>query len=73
MSDNFIQIEQHLTGFREKMKQLNFVEDMGYYTRDFTRIYVENGEFFIGHTISKNKLKFEYEHLNEYIKYFDRI
>lgn len=55
------------------MKRMNFVEDVGKYTRAFTRVYVEDNHLFIGHTINKNKTKIEFEHLNEWIRYFDRI
>lgn len=71
---NDIKINGIWIGFGNVMKRLNFVEDIGCFTRKFTRIYVENNELFIGHTINKNKkIKFEYEHLNEWINYFDRI
>jgi hypothetical protein len=70
---NDIKINNVWIGLRDIMKLLNFVEDVGFYTRKFTRIYVENNELYIGHTINKNKTKIEYEHLNEWIKYFDRI
>lgn len=70
---NDIKINGTWICFRDVMKRLNFVEDIGYFTRKFTRIYVENNELFIGHTINKNKTKIEYENLNEWISYFDRI
>lgn len=62
----------------EVMRKLNFVEDKAFYTRKFTRVYVENNELFIGHTLhnyrlKNTKTKIEYENLNEWIKYFDRI
>ena len=62
-----------LADFRELMKRLNFVEDIGYYTRKFTRIYIEKDGLYIGHIISKNKTKIEYKDLSDWIKYFDRI
>ena len=54
----------------------NFVEDMKGWTRRFTFIKYEDGQIFIGHKIRgiKTKLtKIEFEHIDEWIKYFDRI
>lgn len=70
---NDIKIDGKKIGFPNKMKMMQFVEDIGFYTRKFTRIYVSNNQLFIGHTINKNRTKIEYEDLESWIKYFDRI
>lgn len=59
--------------FADVMKKLNFVDDVEYFTRKFTRIYIENNELYIGHSINNNKTKIEYKDLNDWINYFDRI
>lgn len=58
------------------MKRMNFVQDMKGYTRKFTFITVIDGEVHIGHTYTgcSGKLtRIEYEHLKEWVEYFDRI
>lgn len=55
------------------MKRLNFVEDIGFFTRNFTRIYVLDNQLYIGHIINKKKTKIEFENINEWVSYFDRI
>ena len=57
------------------MKRLNFVQDSNgnSYTRGFTRIYTRDNSLAIGHTITNRTTPIEYIHLNEWIKYFDRI
>lgn len=70
---NDIKIDGKKIGFPNKMKMMQFVEDIGFYTRKFTRIYVSNNQLFIGHTINKHRTKIEYEDLESWIKYFDRI
>lgn len=55
------------------MKRMQFVEDIGYFTRKFTRIYVEDNQLYIGHTINKKRTKIEFEDLDSWIQYFDRI
>jgi hypothetical protein len=55
------------------MKRMQFVEDIGSFTRKFTRIYVENNQLYIGHTINRKKTKIEYEDMVSWINYFDRI
>lgn len=59
--------------FKELMKNMNFVEDVDYYTRKFTRIYVISDELYIGHTISNIKTKFKLEDIDLWINYYDRI
>ncbi len=54
-------------------KKLNFVADTDIYTRNFTRIYIENNQLYIGHTINNSKTLFDFEDMDLYIKYFDRI
>ena len=73
MSLNDIKINNEYIGLPKVMKMLNFVEDVGHFTRGFTRVYVENNTLFIGHTINKNKTKINYNDLDSWIKYFDRI
>lgn len=70
---NNIRIDGVRINLSNKMKMMQFVEDVGYYTRKFTRIYVCNNELYIGHTINKNKTNIKYEDLESWIKYFDRI
>jgi hypothetical protein len=55
------------------MKRMQFVEDIGSFTRKFTRIYVEDNQLYIGHTINRKKTKIEYEDMVSWINYFDRI
>jgi len=60
--------------FRTYMtKKLNFVEDVGYFSRGFVRVYVDVDDLFIGHSINKNRTKIGFEHIEEWIRYFDRI
>lgn len=63
--------------FANVMKRLNFVQDLRGYTRKFTFITVKDNELYIchsiGHSYPKHMSKFEYEHLKEWIAYFDRI
>ena len=62
------------TEFIEYMtKKLQFVADWNKYTRKFTVVYVDNGELFIGHTISDKRTKIEFADLKEWLNYFDRI
>ena len=70
---NDIRINDKYVGLRAIMKRLNFVEDVGYFTRSFTRIYIENNKLFIGHTINKKRTEIDFETMEEWIKYFDRI
>lgn len=70
---NDIKINGTYIGLPQIMKRMNFVEDVGHFTRAFTRVYVEDNQLFIGHTINKRKTKIEFENINEWIKYFDRI
>ena len=72
-NSNDIYIDGEKIGFPNKMKMLQFVEDIGCYTRKFTRIYIDDNQLFIGHTINKNRTKIEYKDLESWIKYFDRI
>lgn len=54
----------------------NFVEDLKGWTRRFTFIKFDNGQIFIGHRIkgiNTIMTKIEFEHIDEWIKYFDRI
>lgn len=62
-----------MVNIRELMKKMNFVEDVGYYTRKFTRIYVIEDELYIGHSISESKTKFELKDIDLWVNYFDRI
>jgi len=58
------------------MKMRNFVEDLKGWTRRFTFIKFDNGQIFIGHRIkgiNTKMTKIEFEHIDEWIKYFDRI
>jgi len=71
--DNDIQIDGAWCNLPKILKRLGFVDDLGFYTRSFTRIYVIQNELYIGHTISNRKLKIEFENLDIWIKYFDRI
>jgi len=58
----------------EDMKRRNFVRvNLTTFERRFTRIYQENGNLFIGHSLNEKKTPIEVEHLDEWIKYFDRI
>lgn len=59
--------------FRELMKRMDFVEDVGYYTRKFTRIFEMPDGLYIGHTISGTRHKFELADIDMWVKYFDRI
>lgn len=71
---NELYIDGKAIGFNNMMKRkLNFVDDIGRFTRGFTRVYIVDNELYIGHTINSRKTKIEYEHLEEWIKYFDRI
>ena len=70
---NDISIDGKKVELPKIMKMKQFVEDIGCYTRKFTRIYVRNNQLYIGHTINKNKTKIEFEDLDSWIKYFDRI
>jgi len=70
---NDIRINGVKIDFPKKMKMMQFVEDIGYYTRKFTRIYIVDNKLYIGHTINKNKTYIKYEDLESWIKYFDRI
>ena len=55
------------------MKRMDFVEDVGYYTRKFTRIFEMPDGLYIGHTISGTRHKFELADIDMWVKYFDRI
>jgi hypothetical protein len=55
------------------MKRMNFVEDVGYYTRRFTRIYEEGDSFYIGHSINKSKTKIELKDIEWWINHFDKL
>jgi hypothetical protein len=59
------------------MKRKNFVQDMKGFTRKFTFITMIDSELYIGHIIGHRypdrMSKIEYEHLDEWIAYFDRI
>lgn len=55
------------------MKRMNFVEEVGYYTRKFTRIYEDKGNFYIGHCVNKSKTKIELNDIEEWINHFDKI
>lgn len=58
------------------MKMKSFVDDIKGWTRRFTFIALKEGKLYIGHRIegSIGKLTpIEFEHLDEWIKYFDRI
>lgn len=70
---NDIKINGVYVGLPKIMKNMNFVEDVGKFTRAFTRIYVEDNNLFIGHIINKRRTRIEFEDMNEWIKYFDRI
>ncbi len=70
---NDIKIDGDYIGLPLIMKRLNFVEDVGRYTRAFTRIYIEENQLIIGHTINRRRTKIEFEDMNDWIKYFDRI
>ncbi len=70
------EIETKSFGFSllNAMKMRNFVQiNTTTFERRFTRIYQENGNLFIGHSINDKKTPIEVEHLDEWIKYFDRI
>ena len=58
-------------------KKLDFVEDLVkgqlMYTRKFTRIYVDGEQLSIGHTIHDRKTNIDFEHIREWINYFDKI
>ncbi len=71
---NELYIDGKPVGFNIMMKRkLNFAEDIGYFTRKFTRVYIIDNELYIGHTINKMKTHIQYEDLEEWIRYFDRI
>lgn len=70
---NDIIIDGKSVGMQKIMKQMNFVEDVGRYTRKFTRIYVIENELYIGHTINDRKTHIKFVDLADWIKYFDRI
>lgn len=58
------------------MKMRNFVEDLKGWTRRFTFIKFKDGQIFIGHRIrgiNTKMTKIEFEDIDEWIKYFDRI
>lgn len=62
--------------FASIMKRMNFVQDMKGYTRKFTFTTVIDGEFHIGHIYagcSGRLTKIEYEHIKEWVEWFDRI
>jgi hypothetical protein len=60
--------------FLNAMKMRNFVQiNATTFERRFTRIYQENGDLFIGHSINDKKTPIEVEHLDDWIKYFDRV
>ena len=62
--------------FIASMKMRNFVEDLNGWTRKFTFIHFKDGQIFIGHRIRGIETKMtaiEFEHIDEWIKYFDRI
>jgi hypothetical protein len=72
--ENDIIIDGKPAGMQKIMKQMNFVEDVGYYTRRFTRIYVVDNTLFIGHTINQKKTRVDdLADLEGWIRYFDRI
>lgn len=70
---NDIKINGKYVGFDKIMKRMDFVEGIGKFVRAFTVIYVEDNQIFIGHTINNKKTKIEFEDMNDWIKYFDRI
>jgi len=75
--NNDIKINGQWAGLPNVMKKLNFVEDVGFFTRKFVRVYVEDNKLYIGHcfeSFSKNKKKeIEFDDLKMWIDYFDRI
>jgi hypothetical protein len=62
--------------FENIMKRKQFVDDIKGWTRKFTFVCKKDDEFFIAHRI-EGKIgrltKIEIEHIDEWIKYFDRI
>jgi len=54
-------------------KKLNFVAYSNKYIRKFTVIYADNGELFIGHTISDKRTKIDFADLKHWLPYFDKI
>ena len=71
-----IKVDGEEIDFSFVMKRMNFVQDIKGYTRKFVFITVKEGELYIGHTYagcSGRLTKIEYEHLKEWVEYFDRI
>jgi len=57
-----------------EMKRRNFVRiNVEMFQRGFTCIYLDGKDLYIGHSINDKRTKIEHEHLDEWIKYFDRI
>lgn len=58
------------------MKRKNFVRDIDGWRRNFVFITIENGQWKIGHTMGFNVIRttnIEYEDMDKWINYFDRI
>jgi len=58
------------------MKRKQFVDDIRGWTRKFTFVCKKGDEFFIAHRIEGRigkTTKIEFEHIDEWIAYFDRI
>lgn len=79
---NDITIRGKSVGLPKIMRDLNFVEDNGFYDRKFVRVYVEDNELYIGHNFNgpihkdtglNRRKKIDYFSLLHWIKYFDRI
>jgi len=58
------------------MKRKNFVRDIDGWRRKFVFITIEDGQWKIGHAIGFRNIRttnIEFEDIDEWIKYFDRI
>lgn len=68
---------QPATAMEEKlkilMKRMQFVDDHNSYVRKFTRIDFIDDKIYISHTFNKPKQEIQFDDIDLWVNYFDRL